>query len=76
MTKRSEQRKLEEYKEKWDGQKRDVDKYLKWLKKMFKKAINWYWFNDSKKDGQKALHIIMWAIITVGIVGWWRIAFG
>jgi uncharacterized membrane-anchored protein YhcB (DUF1043 family) len=76
MTKRSEQRKIEKFKQRLDEQIRPVEKHLKWLKKMIKKAINWYWFNNSKSDGSKALHIIMWLIVTVGLIGWYRIAFG
>ena len=76
MRKRRDDKKLETKKKEWDRIMVPVEKNLKWLKKVIKNAIDWYWFNDSKKDGQKALHIIIWAIITVGIVGWWRIAFG
>jgi inorganic pyrophosphatase len=53
-----------------------LPKWGKFLKKEMRKIINWYFFYQAKNDGEKALHIIMWSIATVGIVGWYKLAFG
>lgn len=74
--KKSEIRRIEAKKREWDESLRGFNKQWKHIKRMLKKAMDWYWFNNSKSDGSKVLHLILWGFVTMGIIGWLNLVFG
>ena len=69
---RCEAQKIRRQKERWDKAMLPFNKWLKrnWkiCKKMIEEIVNWYWFPEEKNKGDKAWHLIMWWIITLGIL--------
>jgi hypothetical protein len=84
MTKSSETRRIRAKDREWksnidvffDKSRPFVSKWWKFIKGKMKKAIKWYFCFQPKNDGQLALHLILWSLVTMGLVGWYNIAFG
>lgn len=84
LRKTRENKAIKQKEKEWELALRDGRrKFWRWynpikseIKLNMKNAIDWYFFYKAKDDGDKSFHLIMWAIVTVGLVGWWRIAFG
>lgn len=72
MITKSERRRLELKEEEWRKSVRAFNRRcgVIWceVKYDMKKIIDWYWFNNEKTDGGKALHIIMWVLITRALI--------
>jgi len=69
MTKRSEAQRIRFKKEHWDEALAGFDKWWRktWkeTKKMMNIIFDWYFFYQSKNAGEKAMHIIMWILVTL-----------
>ena len=83
MTKRSENKKIDELERHWDLILRDWNHWWKgywnvWLPKAWNeikiamdKIINWIWFSKEKSKGEKAFHIIIWLLVARAFIRLW-----
>ena len=70
--KRSETRKINSKKREWDEVLRPIEAWIRKYWRKFKKSMDiifdWYFFYKAKGKGDKALHIIMWVLITLALM--------
>lgn len=70
--KKSEKRKLKAIDKRWYRIAKRFDVWWNpiWseVKLDVNKIVNWYWFDNSKGSGDKALHLIMWFLTNLALL--------